>query len=243
MEASRPARAALLGLLVVLSEPLSPPHREALEDLRDEWRGEAIELAPADGPLPRGPHQVVVAFGGRAAARAGRAGSPTVAALAPAARAGSSTVVVAMTPSPERVVELLSAAGVRRVLAIRSARAEPDFVRRAAAAGKRSGVIVEDAILDWPGQLPRALRGAGARADGIWLVPDPGSVTQESFAVAREYARGRRIPFFAPTAGLVSEEIRGDLAVSYGACGREAARAARELSAGRAVDRVVYPSP
>jgi hypothetical protein len=146
-----------------------------------------------------------------------------------------------MTPSPERFVSLLAAAGVHRLLAVRAGASEPEFVRRADAAGKRSGVVIEDGILSAPDGLPRLLRGVGARADAIWLAPDPGTVTPEAFRVARDFARAREIPFFSPAEGLVKEEIRGELAVSFRDCGREAALAAKELLAGRPVAEVVYP--
>lgn len=239
-----PAAANAAQALVVLNEPFSPSYREALEGLRAEW-AETIETTPADRPLPPGPHGVIIALGRRAAMRARRDGAPLVVALAPAYRAespGPVTIRVAMTPSPERFVNLLAAAGVHRLLAVRAGAAEPEFVRRAEAAGKRYGVVIEDGILSAPDGLPRLLRGAGARADAIWLAPDPGTVTPEAFRVARDFARARDIPFFSPAAGLVKEEIRGELAVSFRDCGREAALAAKEVLAGRRVAAVVYPS-
>ena len=78
-------------------------------------------------------------------------------------------------------------------------------------------------------------------ADAVWLAPDPGTVTPENFGAVREFARARSLPFFAHAAGLVMDEVRGDLTVSFRECGREAARAARELLAGRAVAKTVYP--
>jgi hypothetical protein len=240
-----PAAARGAQALVVTSEPLSASYREALEGLRAEW-GEAVEIASASRPLPPGPHGVVIALGGRAAIRARQAGAPMVVALAPAYRAergGPATVRVAMIPSPERFVNFLKAAGVRRLLAVRAVPAEPEFVQLAAEAGKRAGVAIEDEILAAPDALPRLLRGAGTRADALWLAPDPGVVTEETFAIAREFSRARGIPFFAPAAGLVSDEIRGELTVSFRDCGREAARAARDLLADRPVAGVVYPGP
>ncbi|MDD5304222.1 MAG: hypothetical protein PHS14_14070 [Elusimicrobia bacterium] len=236
-----PARAA--EALVVLSEPLSSCYREALEGLRAEWP-QRLETAPAGRPLPPGPYGVVFALGGRAALTARRAGSPLVVALAPGYRAegpGPATVRIAMTPSPERFVSLLAAAGVHRLLAVRAVPAEPDFARRAEAAGKRSGVVIEDGVLTGPNGLPRLLRGAGARADAIWLAPDPGAVTPENSRVAREFSRARAIAFFAPAPGLVEKEVRGELTVSFRDCGREAALAAKDILAGRPVAEVVYP--
>lgn len=239
-----PAAARAAQVLVVVSEPLSPSSREALEGLRAEWPV-PIETASAGSALPPGPHGVIIAFGGHAALRAREADAPLVVALAPAYRPvknRAATARVAMTPSPERFVGFLAAAGVRSLLAVRAVAADPEFVRRAAEAGKASGVAIEDQILPSPDDLPRLLRSAGSRADAIWLAPDPASVTPETFGVAREFSRARAIPFFAPAAGLVSDEIRGELTVSLRDCGREAARAARELLAGRPVPKVVYPA-
>lgn len=242
MSETIPLTRAALYLLVVLSEPLSASHREALEGLRAEWRG-PIDISSDGRALPHGPHGVIIALGGRAARRARQGSVPTVVALAPGARAGSATVLVAMTPSPERMVSILSGAGIHRLLAVRAVSADPEFRRRAAEAGRLAGVEIEDGILPKADDLPRLLRGPGLAAEAIWLAPDPESVTPETFAVAREFARGRALPFFAPAAGLVSDEVRGELAVSFRDCGREAARAARELGAGRPTTRVVYPSP
>lgn len=178
--------------------------------------------------------------------RARQNGAPVVVALAPAYRPdgrGPATVRVAMTPAPERLMSLLAAAGVRRLLAVRAVPAEPDFLRRASEAGQKVGVAIDDRILPGPDVLPRLLRRDGVLADGVWLAPDPGSVTPETFGAAREFSRARAVPFFAPAAGLVMDEVRGDLTVSFRDCGREAARAARELLAGREVAKVVYPVP
>lgn len=240
-----PSAAFAAQALVVLSEPLSPSFREALEGFLAEW-GEPVDTATAGQPLPPGPRGVIVAFGGHAAMRARQNGAPVVVALAPAYRPdgrGPATVRVAMTPSPERLMSLLAAAGVRRLLAVRSVPAEPDFLRRASEAGKKAGVAIDDRILPGPDGLPRLLRRDGVLADGVWLAPDPGAVTPETFGAAREFSRARSVPFFAPAAGLVMDEVRGDLTVSFGECGREAARAARELLAGREVAKVVYPVP
>lgn len=240
-----PSAASAARALVVLSEPLTPSFREAFDGFLAEW-GEPVDTAPAGQALPPGSRGVVVALGGHAAMRARQNGAPVVVALAPAYRPdgrGSATVRVAMTPSPERLMNLLAAAGVRRLLAVRAVPAEPDFLRRASEAGRKVGVAIDDRILPGPDVLPHLLRRDGVLADGVWLAPDPGSVTPETFGAAREFSRARAVPFFAPAAGLVMDEVRGDLTVSFRDCGREAARAARELLAGREVAKVVYPVP
>lgn len=238
-----PAAARAADTLVVLSEPLSSSHREALEGIRAEL-GETIETASVDRPLPPGPHGVIIAFGGRAASRARKAGAPLVVALAPSYRGENppATVSVAMTPAPERFVSFLAAAGVRRLLAVRSASAGGEFIRRAIEAGEKVGLTIVDGVLPAPEDLPHLLRVSGTSADAIWLAPDPAVVIPETFAVAREFARARAIPFFAPAAGLVKDEIRGELTVTFRECGSEAARAAQEILAGRAVAKVVYPA-
>lgn len=233
---SVPARGG--SALVMVSEPMLPCYREALEGVRAEWKG-PLEVAVAGRPGPRRPYAVTIALGGAAAREALHAGVPTVSALAPGDR--GATVRVALTPSPETVVAVLAAIGVRRLLAIRSSPAEADFSRRAGAGAAAAGIEIEYAILSSPDGLPALLRRAGRKADGIWLSPEPGAVTPATFAATREYARARRIPFFAPAPGLVGTDSRGDLSVSFGDCGRRAARAARELQAGRPVPKVVYP--
>lgn len=235
-----PVRAA--DALIVVSEPLISSHEEALEGVRDEW-ALAIATAPASRPLPPGPHGVIIALGGAAAARAREAGAPTVVALAPGqgGEGGPRTVRVEMTPSPERLVKAMAAAGVKRLLALRAAPADPEFARRAAAAGRLAGVEITDALLPSPAALPALLRRAGGRADAVWLAPDPSLVTPSTFETARAFCRARAIPFFAPAAGLVAGEVRGELTTSFDACGREAARTARRLLEGRAVPKVVFP--
>lgn len=240
-----PSAARAASTLVVLSEPPSSSYREALEGLRAEL-GEGVETASADRPLPPGPHGVIVAFGGRAAQRARHAGAPLVVALAPSYRPQdrpAPTVRVALTPSPERFVSFLAAAGVRRLLAVRSSSADEEFFRRANEAGRRQGVAIEDGVLFARDEFPRLLRAAGSGSDAIWLAPDPAVVTPEAFEIAREFSRARAILFFAPAAGLVKDEIRGELTVTFRDCGREAGRAARELLAGRSLAKIVYPAP
>lgn len=238
-----PGAARSAEILAAANEPLMPSTKDALESLRAGCTVQ-ITTASAGRPLPEGPHGVIVAFGGHAALRAQEEGSPMVVALAPSFRGEESDQVlvrVAMTPSPERFVELLAKAGVKRLLAVRAVPADRDFARRAAEAGKSAGVEIDDQLLSSPDRLPGLLRRVGPRADAVWLAPDPAVVTPETFGVAREFARARSIPFFAPSAGLVSDEIRGELTVSFADCGREAARAASELLGGRSVARIVYP--
>ncbi|MBI2386032.1 MAG: hypothetical protein HYV14_08460 [Elusimicrobia bacterium] len=240
-----PAAARAAEALVVLSEPLSPSFREALDGFLAEW-GQSVDTASAGRALPPGQPGVVIAFGGRAASRARKTGAPMVVALAPGYRdegRAAATVRVAMTPSPERFISALSAAGVRRLLAVRAVAGEPEFLQRASAAGARAGIRIDEGLLAEPDGLPHLLRKEGVLADAVWLAPDPGSVTPENFGVVREFSRARSLPFFAPAAGLVMDEVRGDLTVSFRECGREAARAARELLAGRATAQTVYPPP
>jgi len=240
-----PGAARAASMLVVLSEPPSDSYREALEGLRAEL-GEGVETASADRPLPPGPHGVIIAFGGRAAQRARRDGAPLVVALAPSFRRrdeSAATVRVALTPSPELFVSALLAAGVKRLLAVRSSSADGEFFRRSEEAGRQQGVVIEDGVLSAQEELPRLLRASGSDSAAIWLAPDPAVVTPEAFETAREFARARGIPFFAPAAGLVKDEIRGELTVTFRDCGREAGRAARELLAGRSIARIVYPAP
>lgn len=229
--------------LVVVSEPLTAPYREAYEELVSRW-AEPLDTAPAGRALPPGPHGVIIALGGRAAKTARQADAPLVVALAPSYSGRgrrSATVIVEMTPSPERIVSLLAAAGVRRLVAVRAAPAEPGFAGRASAAGKAAGVGIEDAVFRPPESLSALLRRSGRRADAVWLAPDPEAVTPEAFAAAREFSRARSIPFFAPTTGLVAGEVRGELAVSFADCGRAAALAARGILAGLPAPARVYP--
>jgi hypothetical protein len=239
-----PTMARATRVLIVLSDADRSSTQEALEGLRAGW-DIPIDTAPAGEPLPPGPYDAIIAFGWRAAERAREADGPLVIALAPAYhtdRHRPATAHVAMTPSPEQFVKFLAAAGVHRLLAVRGRRADADFQRRAGEAGKAAGVVIGEGILPSPGNLPDLLRSRGLAADGVWLAPDPGAVTPETFAAAREFARARSLPFFAPAIGLVSNEIRAELTVSFRDCGAEAGRAARELLAGRPVARVVYPS-
>lgn len=239
-----PAAARAARVLVVVPDTISASYREALEGFRSEIWEEKLEIVLATRAFPPGPHGVIVAFGGRAVTKARLDFSPMVAVLAPSYQEEirPRSASVALTPSPERFVNLLATAKVHRLLAVRATPASPEFARRAAAAGKRFGVVIEDHILEPSASLPEFLRGETRSFDAIWLAPDPGVVTRERFNVAREFARARSIPFFAPAAGLVSDEIHGELTVTFRDCGREAARAARELLAGRNIRGIVYPA-
>lgn len=233
---SAPARGA--DALIVVSEPLRGAYREAFEGLREEFP-EPFDVAPAGRPLPAGRYGVIIALGGGAAAAARRSGAPLIVALAPGHR--GATVLVALTPSPERFVSLLASRGVSRLLAVRAAPAENEFSRRASSAAIDAGLKITDAYVASHRRLPALLRRDGLEADAIWLAPDPDAVTPGNLSSISEFARARGVLFFAPAAGLVSKDSLGDLTVSFRDCGREAGRAARELLAGRAVPKVVYP--
>lgn len=240
--ASTAPAAAPAKVIVVIRDRPTPPYQEALAGARAEW-GRPLEVYSVGQPLPPGPVGVVITLGARAARSARRLGAPLIAALAPSHYARGDppgTVRVAMTPSPERVIDLLKAAGVRRLLAVRASPADAEFSRRAAIAGSTAGVDIEDAVVASSDELSGVLRLAGERADGIWLVPDPDAVTPENYEALRRFTRARGMPFFAPSPGLVAEGARGELAVSFRECGVQAARAARGLATGRPFAPVVY---
>lgn len=222
----------------------SEHYRLALAGFTEAW-GSTVPVVSEKGPLP--PEAwAFAAIGGRAAARRWPKDAVVVACLAPAVPEsdGDEVTRVSLMPDPEVLIDRLRALAPKlKVLrAFWSSESSRGDTERLIAAGAKHGLIILSERILPAGGLPERLRGFKEKADGLWLMPDPALVNAENFFILREYAAAEKVPFFAPTEGLVERGATATIAVSFGDMGRAAARSLRGRLAGRAEPEVVYVS-
>jgi len=228
------ARAASAAPTGVLSSD-SGHYRQALEGFSEAW-GSTVAVVAAGAPLPADA-RVFVAFGGRAAAREWPSDAVVVACLAPSATTGPNDRVthVSLLADPSvlitRLRGLFPKLKVLRVIwSSETSRDDTDALVKAAA---ERGVAVLSERVSPPSRLPASLRELRGEADALWLMPDPALVTAENFAILREYAAARRLPFVAPTEGLAERGATAVIAVTFRDMGRAAAASLRARLDGR----------
>lgn len=237
------ARASAGGVLAVLSSD-SSSYREAYEGFQEEW-GPTVPFVLASERLPSERPDVIVAFGSRAALSSTSAPFlVTCLALEDIPRQpGQKVLRVDILPAPallaSRMKRLLPR--LRRLRVLWSSDAEAGDVAELAAAAGASGFQVDSERIDDPGALPADVRSFAGRADALWLMPDPALVNVRNFAILREYAAAERIPFLAPTEGLVEKGATATLAASFRDVGRAAAEAAKRVLNGAPLPAHVHP--
>jgi hypothetical protein len=137
--------------------------------------------------------------------------------------------IQAIQPSATRVVVLWSSAGMESYL---------QQLRREADATGLS-ILLEHVR---SGDLPSTLRGMiQEKPDALWLPPDPLLINPESFAVLKGFTWSNRIPFYAPSDGLVERGAAASVSCDFREVGRAAGRAARMVLSGRPTAAEVFP--
>lgn len=241
--AAPPGRAAEGVPTAVLSSD-SAHYRQALEGFTREW-GSSVPSIVGDAPLPAGAW-AFVAVGSKAAARRWPADTVVVACLAPSVGTVADDAVtrISLMPDPEALVKRLRAL-VPKLVVLRvfwSSASSREDVEALQAAGEMVGVVVLSERINPTTTLPDRLRGLDNSAQALWLMPDPVLVNAENFAVLREYAAARKLPFLGPTEGLAERGATATISVTFEDMGRAAAQALRARLAGRSSPEITRAS-
>ena len=90
--------------------------------------------------------------------------------------------------------------------------------------------------------LPSSLRDViRKKPDALWLPADPLLVNPESFAILKGFTWSNRIPFYAPTDGLVGRGAAAAVSCDFREIGRTAGRAARLALTGKEIPSDFFP--
>ncbi|MCR4296153.1 MAG: hypothetical protein NUW21_11515 [Elusimicrobia bacterium] len=221
----------------------SPHYRQALAGFLEAWGSSVPVVAPGRSLPPEA--WAFAAIGSKAAARRWPRDAVVVACLAPSVVSDPDDAVtrVSLLPAPEALVARMRALvpnlWVLRIFwSSESSRVDTEAL---VWAGERQGLVVLSERVTPASRLPGYLRSLRGKADALWLMPDPALVTEENFAILREYAAAREIPLLAPTEGLAERGATATIAASYRAMGRAAALSLRARLAGRTEPEIVYP--
>lgn len=246
--ALRAAPARAQEVVAVLSADAGP-YRAAFEDFQKSLgRSVPVVRLPA-GPMDAAPRaRVVVAFGGEAALQSYPERAAVIACLAPGLRprseGGGTYAFVSMKPPADTLLRRLKALQPKlaRLTVLWNAEDSASYAKALRRSGAALGVEVDAVLVTSPDRLPDVLRALAHKTDALWLAPDPGLVTPESFQTIKQFSWDSAIPFYAPTAGLVAAGAAAAVSVSAAEAGRQAAALARQALAGEPLPEVVYPS-
>lgn len=228
--------AAASETVVVVSDEQAV-YAEALAAFKAAYGGDFDVQKAGDSSLP-GDARVVVAIGGRAAARAY---PPTVAlihCLAPGlGRSGhrGPTAEVSMLPSPAHLVDGLRRADgkLASVGVLWSGSGFSDYVAQLARAGGEKGVKVVSRRVRDTGDMLDALRELKGAVEALWLPPDPAFASPDRLKALDAATKEWSLPYYGSTPGFLRFGAKATVGAGFGDAGRAASRAAHDALAGR----------
>jgi putative ABC transport system substrate-binding protein len=239
--------AAAQEVAVVLSAA-SGPYQAVYESFVKSYGGPVVSYhLPEEAPAEAARARVVVAIGGEAALRTYSERTTLIVCLAPglAPRSphGGPFAFVAMKPSAEDLLARLRTLqpGLKRLAVLWNAKDTEGYIKELNRAAAALGIEIRSVRVAGPEGVPDALRALPGKADALWLAPDPNLVTPEAFQTIKQFSWDDAIPFYAPTAGLVSAGAAAGVSVSAQESGREAAELVRRALSGAALSETVYP--
>lgn len=225
------------------------PYRAALAGLEQELGMEVPVLLVSQDVPNFGPGtRIVVSFGSKAATRSYPETATLVFCMAPGMRADEiphrgRKVEVRMSPPMGSIVARFRdlQPNLRRLGVVWISESIGDEIEENREALRQLHVELVEMHLDRASGLPGALRSQGRSLDAIWLPPDPLLVTESSFTMLRSFSQSNKVPFYAPTEGLAAKGAVAAVATSFEEIGRTTGRVIRQLRAGEAPPRHVYP--
>ncbi|HXC64569.1 MAG TPA: ABC transporter substrate binding protein, partial [bacterium] len=113
------------------------------------------------------------------------------------------------------------------------------YVRYLEAAGKVTGVKIVLETADSPPDLVSALRGLKGKVQAVWLAPTPMLLDQKNFKFVADFCRNTGVGLFAPVPELAGAGALAGVAPSPVDLGRAAGAAAKDLAAGKSVNKSV----
>lgn len=225
---------------------VSGPYKAAFDAFTREFGSVATYRlaagAPAIGPQTR----VVVAFGGDAAERRYPREATVIACLAPGVPDSSSReggfVFIAMKPPPGVLLARLRTLQPRlkRLAVLWDAAYTGEFLSELKVVAAKQGVEIDSVRVAGVAGVPNALRSLTPKPDALWLAPDPGLITPESFQTIKQYSWDNSIPFYAPTAGLAAAGADAAVSVSPEEMGRLAAELSRRALGGETLPQIAF---
>ncbi len=234
--------------VAVLSSDLGP-YREALEGFREAFGQTIPSYNLSEDKLKLSPEtRIVVAFGGKAALFPYPEPVTLVYCMAPGTelnpgnRRGSS-VGIGMLPRASIIFPKLKEiqTNLKRLAVFWSSEFMGHYVESMRQAAVPMEIEIVSQRLKGPDELPERLRSLFQSIDAVWLMPDPLLINSQSFNVFKEFSWSNKVPFYAPTAGLVEQGATASISASFREIGRAAASAARQVLSGKPLEDAIYP--
>jgi len=236
---ARPASAAKVA--VVLSDE-QPSTREALRGVRLVLPNARALALTATGSDLEGVG-VVVALGAQAASQNYPGGPKLVAAMVmdPSLALPEGSVLVSSLPDAFSLLATIRGLsnGLEALAVLAPQGQYLPYVRYLEAAGKVTGVKIVLETADSPPDLVSALRGLKGKVQAVWLAPTPMLLDQKNFKFVADFCRNTGVGLFAPVPELAGAGALAGVAPSPVDLGRAAGAAAKDLAAGKSVNKSV----
>jgi len=200
-----------------------------------------IDLSRPGAAPPEEAHYAA-AFGAKAAAAEYPPGTHLVYALTPVTGRGRLWHEISMAPEPAAALAAYKGLqpGLRRLAVFWTAYPGEEYMADLSRAGRQAGVQIISARLKGPDSFPDRLRRLMGSMDAFWLMPDPALITQASIMVLASFSCANAIPFYAPTAALLSSGATASYAPEFTEAGAAAARALLVMYNGGRLPPVTY---
>ncbi|MBI4423538.1 MAG: hypothetical protein HY554_07420 [Elusimicrobia bacterium] len=229
-------------LAAVLSSA-SPYYRETYEGLRETFPDPVDLVIMSEGGAQPAGARVVVAIGSKAVLQPYPAKSTIIGTMTLGARPRRRGFIqVASVGRPAAMVAKWKALSpeLRSIAVPYASPYWDDYVTLLRRAAGEAGLRVHAERLAGPERLPEYLRSLTG-VDGLWAPPDAELISASSFAVLRDFACARSMPFFISAIGLAERGATASIAPSYRELGKSAAAAAVQVLAGTPPPERVYP--
>ncbi|KAF0124523.1 MAG: ABC transporter substrate-binding protein [Elusimicrobia bacterium] len=203
-----------------------------------------FDLSEDEKPrLPSG-LKVAVSFGSKAAALKYPAGTTVVFTLAPGYIPGGGAKYRSVATLPDPALALPAykrlQPGLRRLTVFHLKGSMGPYLMKISSSATGAGVEVNPVSLSSPDEFPEKLREMTGRADAFWLLSDPPLINRESMMILSKFSCSNRIPFYAPTAGLLRLGATAAFGPDFGGIGGAAAAAVKKALAGEELPEVTY---
>lgn len=235
-------------VVAVLSSDLGP-YREAFEGFQETF-GQTVpsfRLSEDKVKLSSGT-RIVVTFGGKAALSSYPESVALVYCMAPGIEPNPGnrrvySVGIGMLPRANLILPKLKEIqpALKRLAVFWSSAYMEHYIEEMRQASVPMNIEIVSLRLKSPDELPERLRSIYKEIDAVWLMPDPLLINSQSFTVLKDFSWSNKIPFYAPTSGLVEQGATASISASFREIGRAAASAARQVLAGKSGADMGYP--
>jgi hypothetical protein len=224
------------------------PYQAAFDSFLKEF-GQQVSVyhLPQDKPVIGRGTRVVVAFGGEAAVQSYPKRVTVIVCLAPGLPArsphGGPFSLIAMKPPAAILLTQLKKLQpqMKRLAVLWNSKSYGGYLFELQRIAAAQGISVVAVRVSEASDIPEALRTQSAKADALWLGPDPRLINPETFQTIKQFSWDNALPFYVPTAGLAAAGAAAAISISTQEMGHQVSELSRQALSGALLPEIVYP--